>query len=351
MSIQGDKKHVTKNKASAGWKNPAAVSAGFMAFLAVCGLADRILLASDYILKDPVTEVRRVYVDPEFAQERPIDRNTNSLEHIGNLTFPAESDENPTAAAAASDMTRMSRVRESIFRSRFESFSVVPAEQPAQSMKAGTPKTVTVSASAGCFEKMQAWKEQYPDVVGYINIPGTNVDYPVVQASSNLYYEHLDINKNYSVNGVIWADQDVTPSSKNTIIYGHNWTNYSSNPRIGNPNDVMFAQITAYQHQSFAQNHPVIEYANANGDGTWVIFGAFYTQDLNFYINANLSPVYLASKARQSNLYPIDVDVLDTDQVLTLSTCTRYFGNFPNQRFLIMARKLRDGEKLSVTIG
>ena len=110
----------------------------------------------------------------------------------------------------------------------------------------------------------------------------------------------------------------------------------------------MFAQLTAYQHTSFAQSHPTIQYANANGDATWVVFATLYTTDLNSYIYTNVAPTALAKWAKnQSVMYSSSIDINNDDQILTLSTCTRYFGQFENQRFVVMARKLRKGEKLS----
>lgn len=193
-------------------------------------------------------------------------------------------------------------------------------------------------------EKMLEWKSRYPDVVGYLHIDGTNIDHPVVQGETNDYYTHLDIDKRYSKNGVIWADQEVTAESRNKVLYGHNWTNYSATPRIGDPNDVMFAQLTAYQYPSFAQKHPLIHYADAEGEGVYYVFSAIYTTKINYFINTKLSASILWQEARENGVYAIDTGIRDTDETLTLSTCTRYLGNFADQRFILLARKLRENE-------
>ncbi|MEG1972810.1 MAG: hypothetical protein RR315_06575, partial [Oscillospiraceae bacterium] len=72
--------------------------------------------------------------------------------------------------------------------------------------------------------------------------------------------------------------------SDNNVLYGHNWTNYSANPKIGDANDVMFAQLAAYHHLDFAKAHPYIFYSTENEEMTWQVFAAFYT-DIDFYYN------------------------------------------------------------------
>ena len=68
------------------------------------------------------------------------------------------------------------------------------------------------------------------DTIGWIQLPNTNVDYPVVYkaGSENYdYYGSLDYNKNYSKDGAIFADYECSfpELSQNTTLYGHNWHN------------------------------------------------------------------------------------------------------------------------------
>ena len=115
-------------------------------------------------------------------------------------------------------------------------------------------------------ENIAKWKKINSDVIGYIKIPNTNISYPVVVGPDNLYYENKDYYKKESKNGVIWADSytkfgNRNQISKNTVIYGHNWTNCTDNPFIGRDTDVMFAQLTQFQHYDFAKESPYIYYS------------------------------------------------------------------------------------------
>lgn len=204
------------------------------------------------------------------------------------------------------------------------------------------PAAVAVGGSG--FGNISHWKTNVNgDTMGWLSIPGTNINYPVVQGPYTDYYTTKGYDKNYSHAGVIWASSSSNVSggaeslSGNTVLFGHNWTNYSASPRIGNPGDTHFAQLTAFQHLDFARNHQYIWFSTAQQEMKWQIFAAFYT-DINFdYINAGGgSGIINGAIARSEHNY--DVAVSSSDKILTLSTCTRRFGASNRQRFVVMAK-------------
>ena len=215
------------------------------------------------------------------------------------------------------------------------------------------PETPKVKYKGSGASNIPAWKKVNNDVKGWLRIPNTNISYPVVVGPNNLYYESKDIYKNPSRNGVIWADSDTKfgtgkQISKNTVLYGHNWTNYTANPQVGRQSDVMFAQLAAFHHLDFAQKTPYVYYSTEDEEMVWQVFAAFYTESQFNYIVSDGSSTYmknLISEAKQRSLHKYNVDVNEKDKILTLSTCTRACGPSPNQRFVVMARKLRPGEK------
>lgn len=215
--------------------------------------------------------------------------------------------------------------------------------------------------------KMSEANEINSDVIGWIKVEGTNIDYPVLQdpdgknlpiAEVNQYYVDRDLYKKSSKNGCIFADDYNTLTtrdefSRNTILYGHNWTNIEKNGaavRMNDERDVMFAQLLMFSDLEFAKKTPTVTFVTEQDDVKWVIFAAFYT-DLDFYyINDNPSDVDfmgIVNGAIQRSEHLYDVDVRLSDKILTLSTCTRRLGNHDNQRFVVMARMLRDNESLS----
>jgi len=199
--------------------------------------------------------------------------------------------------------------------------------------------------------RVRQWQGVNPDVKAWIRVPGTNIDYPVCYNSNIDYYLHRGYYGEYSTNGVVWTNGDTrfgtsAQISRNTVLYGHNWTNYSAEPRVGDPNDIMFAQLTSYHYLSTAQANPYLYYSTANQDMVFKVFACFYTELSFDYINS-AGGQYILNEARARSRFNFDVDVNTSDKILTLSTCTRAYGHTSNQRFVVMARLLRSGEKIS----
>ncbi len=199
---------------------------------------------------------------------------------------------------------------------------------------------------------IKAYKGINSDVMGWLKIPNTNINYPVLYHSDIYYYLTRDIYKKESKNACIYADPTAkfgarSQLSRNTILYGHNWTNYSANPRIGDPNDVFFGQLTAFHHLDFAKTTPYIYFSTESEEMTWVIFAAFYT-DTGFIYNVgnpdDATFASIVSGALQRSRHNYGVEVTYGDKILTLSTCTRAYGQSDQQRFVVMARLLREGE-------
>ncbi len=213
------------------------------------------------------------------------------------------------------------------------------------------PSTVGTSG----YGNISSWKAINSDVVGWLKIPNTNINYPVVVGPDNLYYNSLGYYKEYSRNGVIWADSytkfgNSSQISQNTVLYGHNWTNVSANPRIGNSNDVMFAQLTAFHHLNFAKVTPYIHYSTSSEEMLWKVFAVFYTEESFNYIESDPGAAglqYIIDEAKLRSRHNYSVDVNSSDKILTLSTCTRAYGQTSKQRFVVMARLMRPGETVT----
>ncbi len=191
------------------------------------------------------------------------------------------------------------------------------------------------------------WKAVNPDVFGWITIANTNISYPLVYNANTNFYTSRGYYKEASRNGVIWADGDTKfdangeITSRNCVLYGHNWTNCWRPVRIGNPGDVMFAQLAAYDNAEFAKANPYIRVATLGGDHLYQVFTVFYT-DLSFGYNYADGAVVnqIISTAKAKSIHDFGVTVGPNDKIITLSTCTRVLGAGDNQRFVVMAKKI-----------
>ncbi len=201
-------------------------------------------------------------------------------------------------------------------------------------------------------DNISDWAAINKDVKAWLKIPGTNIDLPVVIGDDNDEYLELDYYRRASVNGVLWADSytefgEADEISKNTVIYGHNWTNVSATPKVRDANDVMFAQLPAYQYIDFAKETPYIYYSTDDEEMVWQVFATFYTDTDFYYIRSNPNKeqfVEIVKGALARSLHNFDTEITTSDNILTLSTCTRAYGASADQRFVVMAKLLTEEE-------
>lgn len=206
----------------------------------------------------------------------------------------------------------------------------------------------------GVFEKYRLLIEQNPDYVGWIRIPDTTINHPVVQSTDNAFYLHKGLDRKYDVRGTIFMDyrDHVDELCKNTILYGHN-----------NLDSTMFSDLEKYKDIEFYRQHPVIEFNTIYHNYKWKIISVFFAnadeQDDNGYAINYIYPFMTDDSFEQyyqellvRSLFFTTVETKKTDKILTLSTCTRDMDikgrGETNARFVVVARLVREGEDETV---
>ena len=281
--------------------------------------------------------------------------SSSSSSQMSSSSKPSSSS---VASSSSSQASSSSSSSSSVASSSTPSSSSSTASSSSSSSSSTATQTMSFSTAnytGSGFSNIAGYKQINADVKGWLKVPGTNINYPVLHNANDVYYYlDKDIYKQKSRDGVIYAGPTVRfgksdAISKNTVLFGHNWTNVSANPRIGSTSDVMFAQLTSYHHLSFAQAYPYVYYSTDSQEMTWVVFAAFYT-DIGFnYIEPNptdASFTEIVNGARSRSRHNFAVEVASTDKIVTLSTCTRAYGSSDQQRFVVMARMLRPGETI-----
>ena len=174
------------------------------------------------------------------------------------------------------------------------------------------------------------------DIVGYLKITGTSIDYPVTHSGDNLFYLHHDIKKQTSEAGWIFMDfeNDVENDDPNTILYGHNMRQ-----------DIMFHSLRYYQSWNYFNNHRYVIFNTIYENHVWEVF-SFYRTDTNFQYIQVVFPSddafnALASEMKARSMYDTGVDIKPGDRILTLSTCT---NESEDTRFVLNARRLSPDE-------
>ena len=163
---------------------------------------------------------------------------------------------------------------------------------------------------------MDSLKSMNNDVVSYIKIEGTNVDYPIVQTKDNDFYLKHTFDKSYSEYGWIFMDyRNELFNNQNTIIYGH-----------AMKNKTMFGSIKDMFKSSWLDNykHEIKIYEN-NSFVTYKIISIYETEAVNDYLRTNFTNEEykeFINKILKRSYYDFKTSVNDNDKMITLSTCS-----------------------------
>lgn len=116
-------------------------------------------------------------------------------------------------------------------------------------------------------------KNENSDIVGWIRVDGTNINYPVLQSENNEYYKTHDYKKNVSGNGSIYVDSAYSflMPSKNMTIHGVNNNNY-----------VMFSELINYRNEEYMKNHKNIKFIDAENEYNYEVFALISCDDKKY---------------------------------------------------------------------
>ncbi|MGN1389337.1 MAG: class B sortase [Bulleidia sp.] len=154
------------------------------------------------------------------------------------------------------------------------------------------------------------------DVAGWLTLPDSEIDYPIVQGTDNEYYlEHLfDGTVNHS--GCIFIDYTNSPgfTDRNTVMYAHHMRNGS-----------MFADVEKYREQDWYDSHKVLYLQTPDAIYQLEPFAGILTDGAAGYVQISFESdeafsAYVQDKIDQST-FTSDVTVSSEDQIVTLSTC------------------------------
>ncbi|MBQ7295045.1 MAG: class B sortase [Clostridia bacterium] len=187
------------------------------------------------------------------------------------------------------------------------------------------------------------------DFVGYLSADAVNLNLPVVQANDDEEYLKKNFYGQTTKYGCPFVTHlnNIDPLDMNTVIFGHHMNN-----------NTIFGTLDAYKKIDGFKKAPVITFNTLYRDYSWKIIAAFITNaygkdDINNYV----FPYYFTSlssyeryaaylnELSQRSLYDTGVDVVPTDKILTLSTCSH---EFEDARFVVVARLVRPGESTGV---
>lgn len=195
-------------------------------------------------------------------------------------------------------------------------------------------------------DSLSKYKKLYEnnnDMVGWISIPDTNVNYPVMQTPDRPnYYLRRGFDREYAKMGCPFIQEncDINKPSDNLIIYGHNLKSR-----------VMFGDLIKYENEKFWSEHKTINFDTLNKKQTYEIISVFKTvisednedngDEFDFYkfVDAKNEQEFndYVNEVKKLSLYETGVDAEYGDKLITLATCEY---SRPNGRLIVVAKKI-----------
>ena len=158
---------------------------------------------------------------------------------------------------------------------------------------------------------------QNSDTIGFIDVQGTDVQYPVVQTKDNDYYMTHTFAKKRRAAGAIFLDTWNRPTLEdfNSIIYGHNMKDGS-----------MFALLREYRHAEFLREHKYIQVTLLNSQKTYKVFSAYIADDdfdfRGFTSATDGEKAAFLKRITYRSEIDTNAEATTADRILTLVTCT-----------------------------
>ncbi len=190
-------------------------------------------------------------------------------------------------------------------------------------------------------DKIKKMQQENSDVKAWIQIEGTNINYPLLQANDNDYYLTHNYKKQYASSGSIFINNNcnIKNQNSNVIIYGH----YMKN-------GTMFADLWKYEKKDFYQKHPIVKITTDESEAEYEIIVAFksrvfYQDEKNVfrfykYYNFENEEQYneYINNCKKIQFYDTEKQAQFGEQLITLVTCEY---SQQNGRMVVVAKKLK----------
>lgn len=179
-------------------------------------------------------------------------------------------------------------------------------------------------------------KKVNSDVVGWIRVDGTNIDYPFVQYKNNSYYLNHSFDKSVNDAGWVFLDyrNNIDDLDTNTIIYAH-----------GRVDGTMFGSLKNTLDSNFFENkeESLVKISTLNNNYLFEIFSAYRIPTTDDYLYTNFSSNVDYDKFLETiinrSVHNFLIDVANTDKIITLSTC------YNSREKVVMHAKLVDSKR------
>lgn len=181
---------------------------------------------------------------------------------------------------------------------------------------------------------LSAYLAQNPDFIAWLRIPGTNVDYPVVQTDDPDDYLNHTFSGKPSVVGTLFslADADYAAPGRNIAIYGHH---------LRSSGEKMFTSLMRYKNPEFYEDNQTIVLDSLYRHSEYTIFAVVNMKAGDWEpsrttFSGDAAFMAFVNRAKSESLYDTGVEVGADDHILTLITCDRSYAG-KEGRLVILA--------------
>jgi len=207
-----------------------------------------------------------------------------------------------------------------------------------------TPTPTPEPTPTPMLPEMPALYEKNKDVVGWIKIPDTKLDYAVVHTPDDPQkYLYMDLEGKWSGFGTIFIEGacSMEPRSTNLLFHGHNMLNGS-----------MFRTLTEYKNERFFDEHPIIEFSDLYEKKEYEIFAVVrdriyhnYEECFKYYefLDPATEEEFNEGIAyfKEHSIYDTGITPVYGDKLITLSTCAYHCEE---GRMVVVAREIVEPE-------
>lgn len=197
-------------------------------------------------------------------------------------------------------------------------------------------------ASESRIDKVKILQKENSDIVGWLEIPNTNISYPVLQGTDNSYYMYHNYKKEKSNDGSLFLDKsyDWNKPSTNLLIYGHN----------NRGSEEMFVELLDYKDKNFYKEHTKIRFTTEKEDAEYEIISIFlsrvyyqHEQDVfryYYFVDAKNEEEFnsFIDNCKKATMHNIETKAEYGDSLITLSTCEY---SQEDGRFAVVAKKIK----------
>ena len=191
----------------------------------------------------------------------------------------------------------------------------------------------------GILKRYEKLYTENPDMIGWLSVKDTPIDYPVMQRKGDgEYYLHRDFYEKDASAGCLFLEEhcDADKPSTNLIIYGHHMKDGS-----------MFGSLISYKDAAFRAAHPIVQFDTLYASHSYEVVAAIETEipaegsdAFRYYDCVGTDAQQFAQYCafiEENRCYDTGTTIQPGDRLLTLSTCAYHTAN---GRFLVVARQI-----------